>query len=1595
MLMLLAVSALSWAYDYEVNADMVISEVYPDLPVKFSTIYDCDGDGEMDYLCYKKVSGSKSVFGFYNKKGELLRELPNNSGSSSTLPVATPINGSGDLVNYYYNYGDNRVEGENVELSNVRMIADVDNDGRMDFVQAPDSKSFIIYYQQADGTFLPVTQNVTGDAAEAEAAAKRKGTGGVVSFAVGMMVKAREIVPNPDEDEANARSAVSENVPVGATSVSSSYRSLDMNDDGINDIFTASGGSVWYSYDDNKWFFNSKKGGLYPCDLNGDSELDYICYDGSAITLQTRISGSTFEEKSLFTNSKVKQIYYKDFDHDGDIDIMAYIIDGSTTYFVFFRNDGDMSFKRRERNFAVAYTLHDIRDIDADGQYEMLVSEGYTLKMLRIDSNLSVTEDETDMSDSRVESSCPVAMGDFNNDGRMECRYYSTAIGYPKFINLSEKANSAPKKMKTPAAVLNPETQRLLINWNLGEDTETSACDLTYELRIGTQPGSCDVLFGASLADGRRRTLDEGNMGRSLSTLFNAKSMKPGKYYISVQAIDGGGRGGAWSDDFVYEHQLTAPVIVSNFTQLMTAGDTLLLKVKAPVEGAEYQWTVSNGRQIESDGGETCFVFEHDGKQTVNLAMTYDGRTLNAEPLELEVTPAKYVSYKYPGFVDFNQDGYPEYLGYVNDGKGNLEKVMLSYATQHYGRSSWILDFNMDGYPDVLYSSNKVLINLGEQDNDFDVTTESVNLKNVDYAKNVDYGTLWFDANNDGYLDTPEGYNNGTNTAWSKYTSTDSKYAMRDNWESSSQSYILGSPNYDVNRDGMLDIVRANTYNDNKRWYVMYKDSTANISYTSPQLMFEKNECTDYWFIEDINDDGYVDIIIYKYAKELTIVKGCAKLPYTETVVYDFPLVIDVDDVNIHDYNNDGYLDVFCVGVSGSYNKKYLIKFGPDFSMEFIELYNWSYYNGYDYFMVQKDQGYPCSKYLFESHIKNQPPSAPATVAAKQTKDGLLITWSDAEDDHTPAMQMRYNISVKRKGKKGDNSFVISPMNGLKDEATICGTIMYKKSTQMLVPSSVLKAGETYEIQVQAIDLWNQHSPMTKAIEFTMTTNGYIDVAEKVAVGRETSVKYVGASASNYNLNAGTDGTVVSDKGNGSYVVKWTSAGKKDLVLTVDGKNIKSSVTVVNPIDLTFTVPAKVFAGVPLVVNVSDEMAAEPRDVGMRIVDNSKVKVDYVAGSKTATVTFPTTGNYVLEAYSDDAVKGNSYRQTIRPTAVMPKPVITQVDVDSETGYYAISWNSSSLPDGISQVAVMKEGSILGEFSEIALVNANAGRYVDKSSTPSVTASRYCIQLVAESGQKSELSNAHRPLHVMVVKGTQGFNLIWDDYEGLNVASYNILRGTSPNNLQQIAQVAGSINSYSDVSAPSGVSYYAITFKAASSQNVRSGLLYAGNESVGSNVISTENAVDVVPAQSIEIIVLDEDNNLSDEHRDLQLYHMILPTYTTVGKVVWEITEGSELATINSNGKLHAIGGKGTVVAEVRTIDGSDLSTQISISVDATKETGIYELESESETNAATLIGVRYYTLDGHRIESPIDGRVCVEWSIYSNGRIVSRKIMK
>ena len=320
-------------------------------------------------------------------------------------------------------------------------------------------------------------------------------------------------------------------------------------------------------------------------------------------------------------------------------------------------------------------------------------------------------------------------------------------------------------------------------------------------------------------------------------------------------------------------------------------------------------------------------------------------------------------------------------------------------------------------------------------------------------------------------------------------------------------------------------------------------------------------------------------------------------------------------------------------------------------------------------------------------------------------------------------------------------------------------------------------------------------------------------------------------------------------------------------------------------------------------------------------------------------------------------------------TAKMPTAAIEQVDVDEETGFYTVKWSASTLPAGISKVVVKKEGRALGAFNEIATVDADDGQYIDRSSNPAVQSSRYSIQLMADNEQVSEMSTPHKPLHVMIVDGMSGYSLIWDSYEGQDIATYNIMRGSSPNNLQKIAQVSGSLNSYTDLSPSSGITYYAVTFDRAETAGGRnSNRAPESDWYVYSNIISTKDALAVVPATSLEIIVLDDFAKLTDEHPELQLYSLILPTYASVPKVQWDIIGGSGLASVSYTGKLTAIGGEGVVLVRATTVDGSALSAFISIPVKVTPghQTGIAELTNESRQS---LGKTRFYTADGKQTD--------------------------
>lgn len=155
---------------------------------------------------------------------------------------------------------------------------------------------------------------------------------------------------------------------------------------------------------------------------------------------------------------------------------------------------------------------------------------------------------------------------------------------------------------------------------------------------------------------------------------------------------------------------------------------------------------------------------------------------------------------------------------------------------------------------------------------------------------------------------------------------------------------------------------------------------------------------------------------------------------------------------------------------------------------------------------------------------------------------------------------------------------------------------------------------------------------------------------------------------------------------------------------------------------------------------------------------------------------------------------------------------ICLVTVDSTTGKNVVVWERVNKPAQTTYL-VYKETNISNIYNLIGSVPADSiGLFADTSSAPDVKADRYKISSLDTCGNESVKSAAHKTMHLNINAGLgNSWNLIWESYEGNPVNTINIYRGTSASNLTLLTSVQGSINSYTDLTPPSGSVYYMVT----------------------------------------------------------------------------------------------------------------------------------------------------------------------------------------
>ena len=1555
-----------------------------------SWYWDCNGDGKLEKL----------INGWVDANGNLVKETIGLDCKPSYIILMDDLNGDGvmDFVGSTYGYDENKIwrtplyiylsEGNEYKKvitgfdagrknSNIlsSCIIDINHDGLKDIIFYC-TKNYVTkpvaYIQTADHRFIFEELQIVTDSKELENANFSDGgdgsftQGGSKGFSIanGMWAYAREFLFDFDDDASASRRV--------AQLGSEDYADLmvaDINSDGYSDIITNSYQSL-LSLPDGRYYAGTLAGKVAIADINGDGLKDIVLFNTStnAVMLYLSKEEGGFTEKKLIDNGSITGMYCQDFNGDGLTDIMLQAASESYSFIVFFKNKGNGEFTKKENMLTGDYAFSKPYDFSNNGKASVLAvccSNHYQnkrtgfdarLKFLTWDSNLTLSEEYITYNESQLYSTgdwndytqswviSPFKVADFDGDGIMDILCYDNISPYSKsnhyiYSPFSPTANISPQQMDKPNVIYDKKSGRVKVEWQMGEDKETSSGDLRYTVRMG------------STEESQNRMMYDAGVSRYC--IANTSTWPQGEVFVSVRAIDANGKTGKWSPaaKFTVETQ-SAEFTMSNKNNdyiYFTTADTLVVH---SLNGKQLTWTLpADGKIIKQEADSAYIMFTNYGEKIIEASMENGNRVSHT----VTVLPVRHDAHLtgadgFCGIFDLNANGLTEILR--NDGIYTFDKTYSKMGTMFNSDITSVeeltfIDKTMNGLPDVYGKeivkngvTNHWLINRG----DLDFEVEATDIGNAP--------TLFVDINNDGLMDYMDGavmINKGDFTF--------------DKGNAGSRLFA------DLDRDGFIELVCFVNNTDAstmKTYPIILRIYKYDVISNQLKLVCEHKKTPDYDYglnqtrcILDYNHDGYPDIVWSvrdnNYSYKGYALLGSKEMDYSEKVeLPGSPMIVDLDNNGFTDYFT--YSNVFrpYKGTVLMGEPEGIIKldypadcgFTNDFCITSIPVF--CDYNNDGIPDSGKDYHYHGN--INKSSFDNSSPTAPTYVSVSQEDNYVVVSWSGATDKETPNMSLRYNLSVKEKGKTGDGSYIISPLNLTKDEAKTvdAGTLQYRYATRFPIPFSRFAVGKTYEIQVQTIDGWHAHSPFSQVVEFTPTAQVLFTMPEKARVNQE--VKFTLKSNSGVSPVIDADGGVVKVNGK---TITWSTPGVKTVSITKGTKTSKRQIQIFDTPNLTFNVPSKVLTGSVLKV----ALPADFRRADATVELTGSNGLTCAINNDVAIVTVPKrSGNYELKISYEDDVFGK-LEETRHVEGINFIPEISKVGITDDG--CRIEWKNdmgSQISDMITgKVKIYRETSITGRYEEIGTANISDGFIIDRTARSDIKSYRYMITLPTTYGSESMPSNEHSTVLLLANQGLgNDINLHWNSYEGSQVATYTIYAGSSRDNLQAIDEVSGNTLSYVHHRNSNSLTYYAIGYTLTSELADAVPMHHAASAgSVCSNVICSDEAYNVLMVQNISVYEKDGYNELNKERTQLNMQATVTPALATLARVEWSITTGNDLAEVDQSGiltiKSNTTGG--TVTVQARSIDGSNITGSMDISVTPYSITGMQTLMSESEVS--------------------------------------------
>lgn len=279
-------------------------------------------------------------------------------------------------------------------------------------------------------------------------------------------------------------------------------------------------------------------------DYDNDGRLDLILSgmksDGTPATLLYKNTGGNFTEVPSGVAGVNGIVQFVDYSSDGQLDVFecGEFADGYGARL--YRNTGGAFVPADNIELPqITGCSSSWGDYDNDGDVDLLLSGSGAADVV---TDVYENTDDGTFEGARFElahvSHGSVEWVDFDRDGRLDIALAGAAEkGNEAFLYKNVVGFSQNQRPSRPQNLRAEFTGRdVILHWDGASDDKTPTSALTYNVRIGTAPGSIDVMSPLTNRSGFRTLNRRGNVGHTLQ--FRLDTPTDGRYYWSVQTVD-------------------------------------------------------------------------------------------------------------------------------------------------------------------------------------------------------------------------------------------------------------------------------------------------------------------------------------------------------------------------------------------------------------------------------------------------------------------------------------------------------------------------------------------------------------------------------------------------------------------------------------------------------------------------------------------------------------------------------------------------------------------------------------------------------------------------------------------------------------------------------------------------------------------------------------------------------------------------------------------------------------------------------------------------------------------------------------------------